>query len=310
MPAKILNVAFFGSSDFAVPSLNALFASRHKIASVYSQPPKPRRRGQKARHTPVGERACSLGLNLRFPESFDSPGVREDFSATGADVAIVAAYGIILPQALLHLPKHGFLNIHPSLLPRWRGAAPIQRAIMAGDGTTGVCIMRVEPRVDSGRVCMERIESIGPEATASILQNRLASLGASMILEALDRIDALEFRPQSNDGATYAKKVEKHEARIDWTRSSNDVDRQIRGLSANPGAWSPFKGERIKFLDSRVADASGSPGEIVGTDLTIACGTGAVRILRLQRPSKRPMEAREFLKGFALPSGSCFDGAP
>ena len=304
-----MRIVFFGSSDFAVPALNALSASRHEIACVYSQPPRPASRGRKEMQTPVGARALELGLELRSPESFASERTRNELTSTGAEAAIVAAYGIILPKAVLRVPRLGFLNIHPSLLPRWRGAAPIQRAIMAGDAKTGVCVMKVEPRVDSGQVCMRQIVRIGAGTTASSLHGQLAALGSTMIVDAVDRIDALEFETQSELGATYAKKIQKAESRIDWFRSSKEVDRQIRGLSSIPGAWSLFGEDRIKFLDSRVADASGQPGEVVGDDLTIACGTGAVRILRLQRPAKRPMEAREFLRGYRLPAGSRFDAA-
>ncbi|MDE0307200.1 MAG: methionyl-tRNA formyltransferase [Albidovulum sp.] len=304
-----MRIAFFGSSEFAVPSLDSISSSRHEIACVYSQPPKPARRGRKERQTPVGARALELGLELRCPESFAEDRIRENFSATAADVAVVAAYGIILPKKLLIVPRLGFLNIHPSLLPRWRGAAPIQRAIMAGDAETGVCIMKVEPCLDSGQICMKKFVRIGSNATASRLHDQLARLGSAMIVEALDRIIDLEFTPQLDREAVYAKKIEKYESRVDWSRSSAEVDRQIRGLSAVPGAWSLFNGDRIKFLDSRVAKATGRPGEVVAENLTIACGTGAVRILRLQRPSKRPMEAGEFLRGYRLPIGSHFDAA-
>ncbi len=294
-----MRIVFMGTPDFAVPALEAL-ASRHTVAAVYTQPPRPAGRGQAERPSPVHARALALGLPVRHPARLKDPADQAAFAALGADVAVVVAYGLILPQAVLDAPRAGCLNIHASLLPRWRGAAPIHRAVMAGDAETGVCIMRMEPGLDTGPVLLRRAMPIGPEDTTGDLHDRLSALGAAMIAEALDRLDTLVPVPQPAEGITYAAKIDKAEARIDWTRPAAAVDRQIRGLSPAPGAWCLAGGERLRLLRSRVAEGAGVPGRVLG-GFTVACGTGAVTVLEVQRAGRRPMPAAEALRGLTLP---------
>jgi methionyl-tRNA formyltransferase len=299
-----MRVVFMGSPDFSVPVLEALVAAGHEIACVYCQPPRPAGRGKKDRPTPVQARAEALGLPVRHPLNFKAEDDLAAFEALGADVAVVVAYGLILPQRLLDAPRHGCLNIHASLLPRWRGAAPIHRAILAGDVETGVCIMQMEAGLDTGPVLLRRETAITPEDTTAKLHDRLAGIGARAICDALATLETLVPVPQPDEGVTYAAKIDKSEARIDWTRPAQDIDRQIRGLSPFPGAWCEAGGERLKLLDSRLVDADGAPGAVLDDVLTIACGTGAVRILAVQRAGKAPMDPATFLNGFALPVGS------
>lgn len=295
-----MRLVFMGSPAFSVPVLDALVAAGHEIAAVYCQPPRPAGRGKKARPTPVHARALELGLEERHPTSLRAAEEKAQFAALKADVAVVVAYGLILPQEILDAPAHGCLNIHASLLPRWRGAAPIHRAIMAGDSETGVCIMQMDAGLDTGPVLLARSIPIGPEDTTGELHDRLSALGARTITEALDRLDELTPSPQPETGVSYAAKIDKAEARVDWTRPDVEVDRRIRGLSPFPGAWTEIAGERVKLLGSRLADGSGNPGEMVAP-LVIACGIGAVEITRAQRPGKRPMDRDAFLRGFDLP---------
>jgi methionyl-tRNA formyltransferase len=294
-----MKIVFMGTPDFAVPVLDAL-AETHEIVVVYTQPPRPAGRGKADRPSPVQARAEALGLPVRHPVSLRSESAAKDFAALQPDVAVVVAYGLILPQPVLDAPRLGCLNIHASLLPRWRGAAPIHRAIMAGDAETGVCIMQMEAGLDTGPVLLREATPIGAGETTADLHDRLSAMGARLVVEALARLPELQPEPQPTEGVTYAAKIDKAEARIDWTRPAVEVDRLIRGLSPFPGAWVDIKGERVKLLRSRVVDASGQPGQVLG-GFTVACGSGAVEITEAQREGKRPLPAAEVLKGLTLP---------
>lgn len=287
-----------GTPEFSVPVLNAVHAE-HDIVAVYSQPPRPAGRGKAERPSPVQARAEALGLPVRHPVSFKDPMAWTDFAGLGADVAVVVAYGLILPQTVLDAPRLGCLNIHASLLPRWRGAAPIHRAIMAGDTESGVCIMQMEAGLDTGPVLACETTAIGPEETTADLHDRLSAMGAHLVCQTLNRLP-MQAVPQTDAGIVYATKISKAEARIDWTNSAEQVDRQIRGLSPFPGAWCEIGGERVKLLRSRLAAGQGRPGTVL-SGLTIACGQGAVEITLAQREGKRPMAPEDFLRGFALP---------
>lgn len=294
-----MRVVFMGTPEFSVPVLAAL-AAHHQVVAVYSQPPRPAGRGKKDRPTPVHMKALELGLPVRTPRNFRAEEDRAAFAALGADVAVVVAYGLILPQALLDAPRHGCLNIHASLLPRWRGAAPIHRAIMAGDAETGLCIMQMEAGLDTGPVLLRATTPIGATETTGALHDRLSEMGAALILEALDRLDTLPPEPQPETGVTYAAKIDKAEARIDWTRPAAELVRQVNGLSPFPGAWCLAGEERLKLLRAAPAPGSGTPGQVLG-GFTVACGTGALEVLEAQREGKRPMPATEVLKGLTLP---------
>jgi methionyl-tRNA formyltransferase len=293
-----MKIIFMGTPDFSVPVLEALHRS-HEIVAVYCQPPRPAGRGKADRPSPVQARAEALGLPIRHPVSLRSDAAVADFAELNADVAVVVAYGLILPQAILDAPRLGCLNIHASLLPRWRGAAPIHRAIMAGDRETGVCIMQMEAGLDTGPVLLRESVQIGAEETTAELHDRLSALGARLIGEALERLP-LPTVPQPTEGATYAAKIDKAEARVDWSRPAVEVDRLIRGLSPFPGAWVEVNGERVKLLRSRLAEGRGRPGQVL-RGFTIACGTGAVEITEAQREGKKPMPASEILRGLILP---------
>ena len=297
---------FMGTPEFSVPVREALHA-RHEILAVYSQPPRPAGRGKQPRKSPVQARAEALGLAPRTPRSLKDAAAQAEFSALRADVAVVVAYGLILPQPVLDAPGHGCLNIHASLLPRWRGAAPIQRAIMAGDARTGVCIMRMEAGLDTGPVLLRATTPITEEDTGAHLHDRLSAMGAALIVEALERLDDLSPEPQPDTGITYAAKIDKAEARVDWHHPAELVARKIRALSPFPGAWCDMPAGRLKLLHARAVEGAGEPGEVLG-GLTIACGEGAVTILRAQREGKRPMEAAELLRGIDLPPGLRLDG--
>ena len=295
-----MKIVFMGTPDFSVPVLHAL-AARHQIVAVYTQPPRPAGRGKDLRPTPVHAAAATLGLPVRHPDSLKSPEEQTAFAALDADLAVVVAYGLILPQTILDAPRRGCLNIHASLLPRWRGAAPIHRAIMAGDAETGICIMQMEAGLDTGPVLLRQSTSIGPEETTQGLHDRLSRMGASLIIDALDRLPSLTPEPQPAEGVTYAAKIDKAESRIDWSRPAPEIDRQIRGLSPFPGAWCMAGDERLKFLRSRLATGDGVPGTILH-GLTIACGTGAVEITLAQREGKKAQSPQEFLNGINLPA--------
>lgn len=296
----IVKIVFMGSPDFSVPVLDALVEAGHEIVAVYCQPPRPAGRGKKDRPTPVQARAEALGLTVRYPKSLRNAEAQDEFAALGADIGVVVAYGLILPQAILDAPRFGCLNIHASLLPRWRGAAPIHRAIMAGDSESGVCIMQMDAGLDTGPVRLRKALDIAPNETTGSLHDRLSALGAEAIIDTLARLDDLPPEPQSDTGVTYAEKIDKAEARVDWTKSAEEVSRLIRGLSPLPGAWCEMAGERVKLLDAQVVEGEGKPGTMIGP-LTIACDTGAVQITRAQRPGKRAMDTEDFLRGFDLP---------
>lgn len=295
-----MRVVFMGTPEFSVPVLDALVAAGHDVVCVYSQPPRPAGRGKKDRPSPVHTRAEALGIPVRHPLNFKQPDDVADFAALNADIAVVVAYGLILPQSLLDAPKHGCLNIHASLLPRWRGAAPIHRAIMAGDAETGVCIMQMEAGLDTGPVLLRQTTSIGAEETTGQLHDWLSDMGAKLIVEALRRLPELTPEAQPEDGVTYAAKIDKAEAHIDWSEPAEVVDRKIRGLSPFPGAWCEINGERIKLLGSKFADGTGAPGQVLD-GFVIACADGAVEITRLQRAGKKPVEAQDALRGMTLP---------
>jgi len=299
-----MRIVFMGTPEFSVPVLEGLVAAGHDIAAVYCQPPRPAGRGKKDRPTPVHQRAETMGLNVRHPVSLKSEAAQAAFAELKADVAVVVAYGLILPQAILDAPARGCLNIHASLLPRWRGAAPIHRAIMAGDAQTGVCIMQMEAGLDTGPVLLRRAVDIGAEETTAQLHDRLSRLGAEAITEALAHLDALVPEPQPEAGVTYAAKIDKAEARIDWTRPAVEVDRLIRGLSPFPGAWFEQEGTRIKVLGSRLVDGSGQPGRVLTEGLHVACGTGAVALTRLQKAGKAAQDADVFQSGARIAPGT------
>ncbi|KIC17883.1 methionyl-tRNA formyltransferase [Leisingera sp. ANG-DT] len=299
-----MRIIFMGTPDFSVPVLDALVEAGHEVAAVYCQPPRPAGRGKKDRPTPVHARAAALGLEVRHPVSLKGAEEQEAFAALNADVAVVVAYGLILPQAVLDAPAHGCLNIHASLLPRWRGAAPIHRAIMAGDAETGVCIMQMEAGLDTGPVLLREATAIGAEEITAQLHDRLSAMGAALITEALSRLPELTPEVQPEDGVIYAEKIDKAEAQIDWTRPAAEVDRKIRGLSPFPGAWCEIEGQRIKLLASRLAEGQGAPGEVLDDSLIVACGEGAVQLLRLQRAGKSAQDPDVFLRGFPVPKGS------
>lgn len=303
-----LRLAFMGSPAFALPTLAALIEAGHQIACVYSQPPRPAGRGKQERPTPVHAFAAARGIEVRTPKSLKNPEAQAAFAALNLDAAIVVAYGLILPKPILEAPRLGALNLHGSLLPRWRGAAPIQRAIMAGDTITGVQVMRMEEGLDTGPVLATATTRIDASDTTATLQDRLAALGAPLMadaLVALERGEAIET-PQAEAGVTYAHKISAAEARIDWSRPAREVDCAIRGLSPVPGAWFELNGSRIKVLMSRTEQGSGAPGAVLDGELLIACGTGAVRLLSVQREGRGPMDTATFLRGNPVTPGTCF----
>lgn len=293
-----MRVIFMGTPDFSVPALRAI-AALHQVVAVYTQPPRAAGRGQKARLSAVHVAANELGLPVRHPEKLRSAEDQADFAALDADIAVVVAYGLILPQPVLDAPRLGCINIHASLLPRWRGAAPIHRAILAGDAASGVAIMQMEAGLDTGPVLAEAQTPIGAQDTTADLHDRLSAMGAELVVDVLARLP-LPARPQAEGGITYAAKIDKSEARIDWTRPATEIDRQIRGLSPFPGAWCDIAGERVKLLRSKLSDDSGRPGQVL-PDFTIACGAGAIQVLQAQRSGKKPMSADDLLRGWQLP---------
>ena len=292
-----------GTPDFAVPTLDALVEAGHEVAAVYCQPPRPAGRGKALRASPVQMRAEALGLDVRYPVSLKVAEEQAAFAELGADVAVVAAYGLILPQAVLDSPRFGCINLHASLLPRWRGAAPIQRAILAGDKTTGVTIMQMETGLDTGPMLLKR-EIPVDRLNAGELTERLAKLGAEAMIEWLG--DPGRFPPelQPDSRVTYAAKVDKSEARIDWSDPAVDIERQVRAFEPKPGAWFEHAGERVKILAGEAIEENGAPGEVLDDCLTIACGEGALRPLTVQRPGRAPMSPDELLRGFAIPVGT------
>jgi len=305
-----MRLAFLGTPQFAVPALAALIGAGHEIAAVYAQPPKPRGRGQAVRPSPVQAFAEEKGLKVRTPASLKDPAEVAAFKALNLDAAVVVAYGQILVREVLEAPKLGCFNLHASLLPRWRGAAPIQRAIMAGDHMTGVQVMRMTEGLDEGPIIEGASLHIDALDTAGTLQERLAQLGAQLLPEALAGVaeGTMPGTPQSADGVTYARKISSEEARIDWNRTSHEVDHHIRGLSPVPGAWFEVATERgpvrVKALLSQAGELEGEPGEVLDEQFLIGCGEGSVRILRAQRQGKGPQAAADFLRGFPLKPGT------
>lgn len=305
-----LRIVFMGSPDFSVPVLSELMAAGHEIACVYTQPPRPAgRRGLELTPCPVDAFARKSGLDVRSPVNFKNDKDIDDFRAVGADVAVVVAYGLLLPQSVLNAPKYGCLNLHASLLPRWRGAAPIHRAIMAGDKESGVMVMQMDEGLDTGPVCLAEKQTIGDNMTTGELHDQLAHIGASLMVRALAALSrgSLEAAAQEEDGVKYAHKIKKEEARIDWSRPSEEIHNHIRGLAPFPGAWCELvegdKTHRVKLLRSELSEGSGAPGSVLDDELSIACGSGAVRLLRLQRAGKSAMDASEFLKGHKITTG-------
>jgi methionyl-tRNA formyltransferase len=304
-----MRVVFMGTPDFAALALDAIVSAGHQVVAVYSQPPRPAGRGQKERPSPVQARAEALGLAVHTPRSLRTDDAQQTFAAHHADIAVVAAYGLILPQAILDAPRLGCINIHGSLLPRWRGAAPIQRAIMDGDSESGITIMQMEAGLDTGPMLTRQAIPISATTTAAELHDALAELGARMVVEALEGLDAGRLSPtvQPQQGVTYAAKIDKAEARIRWDRPAVEVARHINGLSPFPGAWFEANGERIKALRAQALDgkATAQAGELLDDQLTIACADGkAVRLLRLQRPGKGAMDSADLLRGWHLAKGS------
>jgi len=298
-----MRIVFMGTPDFAKPVLEALVTAGHELVAIYCQPPRPAGRGKKYRPSPVQSLTESLGLPVRHPLNFQDPAEIKSFVDLEADIAVVVAYGLILPQAVLDAPKLGCLNIHASLLPRWRGAAPIHRAIMAGDGQTGVCIMQMEKGLDTGPVLLRDKTDILATDTTAVLHDRLSEMGAKLIVRALADLPNLMPEIQADEGVTYAVKIDKAEAEIDWSKPATEVDRLIRGLSPFPGAWFKVDGQRVKVLNSALADGQGPAGTVLDDALSVACGDGAVQLLRLQRAGKGAMAATDFLRGQPLPKG-------
>jgi methionyl-tRNA formyltransferase len=302
-----MRIVFMGTPDFAVPTLMAVLAAGHRVAAVYTRAPRPAGRGMEERKSPVHRYADGAGLPVLTPRSLRGAAEQQAFARHGADVAVVAAYGLILPRAVLGAPRHGCLNLHASALPRWRGAAPIARAVLAGDTRTAASIMRMNEGLDTGPVCLSEPVPIGPDMTAGELHDVLAGRGARLMVQALAGLEqgTLVCEPQPDAGVSYATKIDKAETAIDFARPARQVHNHVRGLSPFPGAWFAVgeKRERIKVLRTRLAPGSGAPGTVLDGALTVACGEGAVQLLELQRAGKRPMPAAELLRGFALPAG-------
>jgi methionyl-tRNA formyltransferase len=300
-----LRLAFLGTPDFAAPTLTELIGQGHDIAAVYTQPARPKGRGLGSEPSPIARLAAAHGLQIRSPESLKGAQAQEEFAALALDAAIVVAYGLLLPKPVLAAPKLGCFNLHGSLLPRWRGAAPIQRAIMAGDAETGIMVMRMEDGLDTGPVLMAERTPIARKTTGE-LHDELSRLGADLMVRALAALErgSITEQAQPDEGVTYAKKILKDETRIDWSKSAREIDCLIRGLSPAPGAWCEVRGERLKILYAEPASGRSAPGEILDDRLTVACGEGALRLTRLQRAGGRAMEADELLRGFALPKGT------
>ncbi len=305
-----MRIVFMGTPDFAVPTLKSILAAGHEVVAVYSQPPRAAGRGMKLRLSPVHAFAEERGLQVFTPESLKSDEEQERFASHDADAAVVIAYGLILPRASLEAPREGCFNVHASLLPRWRGAAPIQRAIMAGDATTGTTIMRMDEGLDTGDICLQIELPISPEMTAGELHDALAEQGAALMVEGLARAEEgkLDCTPQPQECVTYAAKISSADGRVDWAKPATEIHNQIRGLSPYPGAWCEIerdgKVERLKLLRSEIADGQGEPGTVIAEPLVIACGDGAIRLVELQRAGKRPMSADDFLRGVPLTPGA------
>ncbi|MEB3415570.1 methionyl-tRNA formyltransferase [Alteriqipengyuania sp. WL0013] len=299
-----MRIIFMGTPDFAVPSLTALARANHEIVCVYTQPPRPGgRRGKQLTKTPVHVEAERLGIEVRHPASLKSAEAQAEFAALEAELAVVAAYGLILPQPILDAPTRGCINVHASILPRWRGAAPIQRAILAGDEGTGITLMQMEAGLDTGPM-LATVRTQVEDKTAGELTDELAQLGARLLVGQLEDLDALRPITQEDEEATYAAKIDKAEARIDWGAEAATVLRQVRAFTPAPGAWFMLGEDRVKLHAAELAQGTGAPGEILDQTMTIACGTGAIRPLRLQKAGKPAMEVDEFLRGNAAEPGT------
>jgi len=297
-----MRIVFMGSPEFAVPSLNALVEAGHEVVAVYSQPPRPAGRGKGERKTAVQERAEELGIQVRTPRTLRDEEEQARFRALDADLAVVAAYGLILPKAILEAPKAGAINVHASLLPRWRGAAPIQRAILAGDEVSGITIMRMDEGLDTGPMLLKRELDIRGKTGGQVTEE-LAKLGADALVEWLDKPSPPQAQPEN--GVTYASKIDKAETRIDWRQTPEQIERQVRAFALAPGAWFEANGERIKLLQAVVGtDASGVPGQVLDDCLNVACGSGYIRPLKVQRAGRAPMTTGELLRGFPVPKGT------
>ncbi len=297
-----MRIVFMGSPDFAVPSLNALVEAGHDVVAAYAQPPRPAGRGKSERRTAVHERADELGIPVRTPKSLRGSEEQGEFRGFDADIAVVAAYGLILPREILEGPKAGCINVHASLLPRWRGAAPIQRAILAGDEVSGVTLMRMDEGLDTGPMLHRQTVDIRHKNAGQVTEE-LANLGARLLVEWLDHPTAAE--PQPIAGVTYAKKIDKAETRIEWSKPAAEIERQVRAFAPSPGAWFEASGERIRLLEAAVGhDAEGKPGTLLDDCLTIACGSGYIHPLKVQRAGKKAMTPGELLRGFPIEIGS------
>lgn len=293
-----LNIIFMGTPVFARHALDALHAAGHNIVCVYSQPPRPAGRGHKLQKSPVHLRAEELGIQVRTPKSLKKDAeARAEFAALKADIAVVAAYGLILPQEVLDAPRMGCLNIHGSLLPRWRGAAPIQRAILAGDSETGICIMRMEAGLDTGPVLLRDAVAITSDTTSSSLHDALAAMGGRLIVETLAKIDTLTPETQPEDGVNYAHMLTKEDGRIDWTKSATEIERQLRALHPWPGVWCTVNDQRLKVLSVKIAEGSGKPGEILDRHLRVACGADALQLTSVQPQDRKAMDGASFMNG-------------
>jgi methionyl-tRNA formyltransferase len=305
-----MRIIFMGTPDFAVPALGAVLAAGHEVRGVDTRGPRAAGRGLAPRKSPVQAFAETRGLSVLTPVNLRGTDEHARFTALNADAGVVVAYGQILPKAILDAPRYGCFNIHASLLPRWRGAAPIQRALLAGDAETGVAVMRIEEKLDTGAVCLMERAAIGPDETAGELHDRLSERGAELMVRVLSDLGkgSLACWPQHDEGVTFAAKIEPDETRIDWSRKADEVHNQIRGLSPHPGAWIEVdlngKRERVRALRSTLAEGQGKPGTVLDDQLTIACGKGSVRLLQVQRAGKRPMPVAEFRRGAELPVGS------
>ncbi|TFI58197.1 methionyl-tRNA formyltransferase [Sphingomonas parva] len=298
-----MRIAFMGTPDFAVPTLDALLAAGHEVVAVYSQPPRPAGRGKALRPSPVQQRAEDAGIEVRTPLTLRDAEAQAAFAALDLDAAVVAAYGLILPQPILDAPRRGCLNVHGSLLPRWRGAAPVQRAILAGDALTGVTIMQMERGLDTGPM-LATVETPVGRKTAGALTEELATRGAALMVETLARLDAIVPVPQPEEGVTYAAKIGKEEARLDFAHSAADVERQVRAFAPAPGAFFLFGGERIKVHAAEIGTLSGTPGTVLDHGLAIACATGSIVPTLVQRAGRAPMTPAELLRGFVVPAGA------
>ncbi|WP_228244318.1 methionyl-tRNA formyltransferase [Porphyrobacter sp. GA68] len=301
-----MRIIFMGTPDFAVPTLRALHHAAHEILAVYTQPPRPAGRGKKPQLSPVQCEAEALGLAVHSPASLRSPEEQERFAALGADVAVVAAYGLILPRPILDAPRYGCLNVHASLLPRWRGAAPVQRAILAGDPVTGITIMQMEEGLDTGPM-LASARVLTQEKNAGELTNELAEVGAQLMVGTLRDLSVHRPVPQDEQEATYARKIAKAEARIDWTKPATNIERQVRAFAPAPGAWFMHQGERYRVLAASVVAMDGPPGTVLDDQLTVACGDAAVRVQRIGRAGRPAMAAADFLRGRRIAAGTVFE---